>query len=239
MTEPKIEPHRITKPIQMLAVWFAALVLVDSSFLTAAAHIDRPDWVAPMLAIAAVIFVPLFLGAAFLMQTVFRAQLQDDPHYSKWLKSQEKTFVGFKPENVEHRTTTVRVKTRDRMAEIDRTPQAGGSLEARRIQEYERQRGLFLIHEWRPSFVSGQEADIVVWLHQHGDGPLTDSKVERVEYQLGPKFFASPVIKQNANESFKLEVSAYGPVLCIARVYLVGESEPIELDRYLDFEQAP
>ncbi len=242
MAEPRIEPHRITKPIQMLAVWFAALVLVDGAFLAAASHIAKPDWVAPMLAIAAVAFVPLFLIAAFLMQTIFRAHLQDDQHYSKWLKSQAKTFVDFAPENLKLPTVESRAKERDRKPNLTGLAHAAEGVddfEHRRIKKYEEQRGLFLIHEWRPSTETDQVADIVVWLHQHGKGPLTGSKVERVEYQLGPKFFASPVIKRNAEESFKLEVSAYGPVLCLAKAYVAGERQPIELERYLDFEQAP
>jgi hypothetical protein len=242
MTEPKIEPHRITKPIQMLAVWFSALVLVDGAFLTAASQITKPDWVAPMLAIAAVTIVPVFLIAAFLMQTVFRAHLQDDQHYSKWLKSQAKTFVDFTPENVERPAAVTRAKVQDRKPNLANSPhvaESANDFERRRIKKYEEQRGLFLIHEWRPSSESEQVADIVVWLYQHGKGPLTETKVDRVEYQLGPKFFATPVIKRNANESFKLEISAYGPVLCLAKVYLTAEREPIELERYLDFEQAP
>mgnify|MGYP001583046769 CR=1 FL=1 len=231
MTEPKIEPHRITKPIQMLAVWFVALVLVDGAFLTAAGLITTPDWVAPMLAIAAVVFVPLFLIAAFIMQTRFRTHLQEDSYYSKWLEKHEKTFVEFKAENIFSGQINSTIgfhvaKSKD-------------EFEHRRIQRYEEQKGLFLIHDWRPSLQPGQVADVVIWLHQHGSGPLAEGKVEKVEYQLGPKFFDRPVTKYNSRESFKLEVSAYGPMLCLAKAYIRGIKQPIELERYIDFEQAP
>ena len=89
MAEAKIEPHRITKPIQMLAVWFAALVLVIGSFLGSAAVIDEPKWICATLVVSAIVFVPLFLIAAFLMQTRFRTHLQDDKYYSDWLIRQE------------------------------------------------------------------------------------------------------------------------------------------------------
>ena len=78
MAEPQIQPHRITKPIQMLAVWMAGLVLLVGSFLAGARVLTKPDWVSPFLAIAAVSLVPLFLVLLFLMQTKFRPQLQED-----------------------------------------------------------------------------------------------------------------------------------------------------------------
>ena len=49
MSEAQIQPHKVKSPIQLLAVWFAALVILDGAFLTAAASIDQPSWVPPML----------------------------------------------------------------------------------------------------------------------------------------------------------------------------------------------
>jgi len=63
--------------------------------------------------------------------------------------------------------------------------------------------------------------------------------VERVEYHLGPKFFTRPMVKRNAREKFKLDVSAYGPMLCLARVFIQGRPSPIDLERYIDFEEVP
>src|SRR3989339_851347 len=100
MGTQRIEAHKITKPIQLMAVWFIALLLIDSAFLTATAKITTPTWLAPTLAISAIVFVPLFLGGVFLMQTVFRKELQDDQFYSEWLKRQEETFESFSPENI-------------------------------------------------------------------------------------------------------------------------------------------
>jgi hypothetical protein len=213
----------------MLAVWFATLVLIDGAFLTGAKFLTAPAWVSPMLATAAVAFVPLFLLAAFLMQTKFRTHLQDDKYYSEWLEKQYAVFVDFRAENVLHYPVPAATKAL----------RAGEELERRRIERYEMQHGLFLIHSWRPSFQAGQLADIVVWLHQHGDGPLSRREVDRVEYQLGPKFFDAPVVKRDSRDKYKLEVSAYAPALCVARVYFKNGRDPIELGRYLDFEEAP
>jgi hypothetical protein len=231
MAEPKIEPHRITKPIQLLAVWFSALVLLDTAFLVAAAKISNPAWVAPMLSVAAVVFVPIFLIAAFLMQTIFRPQLQDDSHYAEWLKRREKMFRQFTPENKPQRKAAV-ISIANETTFLDPPEQM-------RIQVYAKQKGLFLVHDWRPSGAPGQLADIVIWLHQHQQGPLSDRTVDRVEYYLGPKFFDRPVVKRSDSDAFKLEVSAYAPMLCLARVFLKGEQEPIDLTRYIDFENLP
>jgi hypothetical protein len=89
MPAAKIEPHRITTPIQLMAVWFAGLFLLDGAFLAGAFRISTPTWVPAMLAISAVALVPLFLTAVFLMQTVFRSHLQSDKYYADWLKRQE------------------------------------------------------------------------------------------------------------------------------------------------------
>ena len=89
MKEAQIQPHKIRSPIQLLAVWFAALVLLDGSLLTAAGCIEQPLWVAPMLAIAAIVFIPTFLVLAFVMLTKFRPHLQGDEYFSGWLRRKE------------------------------------------------------------------------------------------------------------------------------------------------------
>ena len=94
MQDHKIEAHKITKPIQLTAVWFVALLLLDSAFLLAAAKTSQSSWLAPTLVISAIVFVPLFLVGVFLMQTVFRKELQEDQYYSEWLKRQERTLQG-------------------------------------------------------------------------------------------------------------------------------------------------
>jgi hypothetical protein len=85
MDDQKIQPHKITKPIQLMAVWFVTLLLIDSSLLAAAKFIKEPSWIPPLLVISAICLIPLFVGGVFLMQTVFRKELQEDQFYSEWL----------------------------------------------------------------------------------------------------------------------------------------------------------
>lgn len=240
MEGQRIEPHKITKPIQLMAVWLIALLLIDSLFLTAAAKISTPQWVAPMLAISAIVFVPLFLSGVFLMQTVFRKELQDDQYYSECLKREAEIFKDFKPENESPSKKKIVAVTAGAILTTEPTQiEPATGLEQKRKERYVENMCMFLVHSWRPSQTPGQVADIVIWVHQHDKGPLSDGKVEKVEYQLGPKFFACPKIKTNAHEFFKLEVSAYGPFLCIARVFIQGEDMPVLLERYINFEDAP
>ena len=58
----EIQPHKVTKPIQLLAAWLLGLIAVDGAFLTAANVLPNPPWAAGVLVIAAVINVPVFLA---------------------------------------------------------------------------------------------------------------------------------------------------------------------------------
>lgn len=112
--------------------------------------------------------------------------------------------------------------------------------ERRRIEIYQHNRGLFLAHTWRPSTQPDQVADIVIYLRQHGDPerddcPLSRGLVRKVEYHLGSMFSDRTIVKRNRKRNFRLEVSAYGPMLCLARVNFTDGSLPVDLERYIDF----
>jgi len=223
MAEPQIQPHRITKPIQLLAVWMAGLIILVGSFLTGAQFLKSPQWLPPFLALSAVGLVLVFLGLLFLLQTKFRPQLQEDAYYSEWLASQQELFKDFKPENLP-----------DAASEPALAPASAEDLECLRRRRYEQYQGVFLVHSWRPSIRKGQVADVVLQLRQHRQGPLSAGLVDRVEYALGPNFFRAPVVKKNRGECFRLEVSAYSPMLCLARVHLANGTS-FMLERYVDF----
>lgn len=87
MSEPKITPHKITKPIQLLAAWLAGLAIIDGSFLAAAASIQTPTWIPGVLVVASILNVPLFIGSLFLLQTKFRPEMQEDSFYSEYLQN--------------------------------------------------------------------------------------------------------------------------------------------------------
>lgn len=235
MKQPKIQAHKITKPFQLMAVWFVGLIFVVGIFFYAAAVITTPGWITPVLVISGVLFVPSFIFAVFRMQTKYRNELQEDHYYFEYKKWHESLFKDFSPENI----LGANQSRQNNVCDDSRQLSVGDDLETLRCGKYEQQKGLFLIHSWRPSSIDGQVADIVIWLHQHRTGPLSDGLVDRVEYQLGPMFFDGPAIKRNHREAFKLEVSAYGPMLCTAKVYFKDESAPIVLERYIDFEDTP
>lgn len=107
--------------------------------------------------------------------------------------------------------------------------------EETRVGIYQRNRGLFLVHRWQPSSAPGQVADIQIELRQHGEGPLTQGLVKCVEYHLGPRFANHTIVQNNRDENFRLELSAYGPFLCLARVLFDDRSDPVDLYRYIEF----
>ena len=88
MPEVEIKPDKITKPIQLLAGWLAGLILTNSGFLIAAAKISEPKWASGALVVVAILNVPLFLAALFLLQTKFRPHIQEDRYFSEYLKEQ-------------------------------------------------------------------------------------------------------------------------------------------------------
>jgi len=92
MAKPEIQPHKITKPIQILAVWFVGLLALVGILLAGAANIEQPIWIPALLVVAAIVIIPLFIFLIFLLQTRFRTQFLDDEHYSEWLKRKEEAF---------------------------------------------------------------------------------------------------------------------------------------------------
>ena len=94
MPEQKIEAHRITKPIQLLAAWLVGLILVNGSFLATAKLMTTPSWVSGLLTIAAVANVPIFLVCIFLLQTRFRPEMQEDTYYAKYLENKISPLTG-------------------------------------------------------------------------------------------------------------------------------------------------
>lgn len=84
LDKPQIQPQHVTKPIQLLAAWLVGLVCIDGIFLEVALRLQS-GWERGWLVLAAILNVPAFLTAMFTLQTRFRAELQDDPHYAQYL----------------------------------------------------------------------------------------------------------------------------------------------------------
>lgn len=134
-------------------------------------------------------------------------------------------FEGFAPENLMAPQGKSAISS-----EIEQSE----DIETERIRLYEHFKGVFLVHRWLPSVYPGQKADIVIHLVQHNEGPLTEGLIETVDYYLGPKFPGSPYHKTNTEENFALHISAYAPMLCLAKVNLKN-GDAITIYRYCDF----
>jgi hypothetical protein len=94
MAEQQFTPHKITKPIQLLAAWLAGLTLVNATFLVGAKTIATSGWIPGLLAIAAVVNVPLFIFSLFILQTKFRPEMQEDTFYSKYLEKKYSSDIA-------------------------------------------------------------------------------------------------------------------------------------------------
>lgn len=91
MAEQRIDPKTISKPIQLLAAWLVALVLLVGALLTGASIIKIPTWAPALLVVAAVAIVPLFAGCVLLLQIRYRDQILADDAY---LRLQTLVFDG-------------------------------------------------------------------------------------------------------------------------------------------------
>jgi hypothetical protein len=93
LTEQQIHPHKVTKPMQLLAAWLVGLVITNTIFLASAINFDKESWERGALVISAIVNVPLFLFALFILQTRFRAELQEDTFYSEYLSKKSASVI--------------------------------------------------------------------------------------------------------------------------------------------------
>ena len=94
MSESKLQPATITKPMQLLAAWLVGLLAIDSCFLLAASRHPSGSMEAMALTWAAIANVPVFLGALFLLQTRFRPELQEDLYYSTYISQKTNQAIS-------------------------------------------------------------------------------------------------------------------------------------------------
>jgi len=125
MNDQQITPHKVTKPIQLLAAWLVGLVLTNVSFLEAAIRLGG-GWEQRALVIAAILNVPLFLLALFVLQTRFRAELQEDTYYAEYLSKKTSGVlriekVGVQEARIERLESTVALITSKRSHEAEST----------------------------------------------------------------------------------------------------------------------
>ncbi|MEZ8882154.1 hypothetical protein AB4511_04485 [Vibrio sp. 10N.222.54.F6] len=109
MNNQKVDPQKVTKPIQLLAAWLVGLIMVNGGFLGTAVALGSSAWESSVLIIAAVLNVPLFLGAIFLLQTRFRPELQEDSFYSRYLDKKSNQIVTVKNDD-HHELNTLKAE---------------------------------------------------------------------------------------------------------------------------------
>lgn len=228
LPETKIDFHKISQPISLLAVGLFCLIICDIIFIYVAKNIKEPCWIPVVFVILAGILPIIGFVMFFVMLTKYRKMLLGDDKYLEYSRWEAEEFKDFNPENTQ-------VKFKDE-PDIEKDEE-WEDREKRRVRRYQNNYGLFLIHTWRPSKIPNQVADIAISLHAHGEGTLKyDLKqIKSVEYHLGPMFFNYPVVKTNSANNFRLNVSAYGPMLCLARVIFKDGRQPLDLERYINF----
>jgi hypothetical protein len=94
MAGTKLIPEKITSPFQLMAAWFAMLVLLVSILLMGAINIKNPEWAAGYLVVFTSVLVILVLGCVTLMLTVFRPHLQEGKEYAQWLRDKNTYSAG-------------------------------------------------------------------------------------------------------------------------------------------------
>lgn len=92
MNEQRINPEKITKPIQLLAAWLIGLILLVGALITGATQVTEPDWLPIFFSFSAVAIIPLFLYLIFKLQTKYRPQMQEDHYYSEYLNKNTMTI---------------------------------------------------------------------------------------------------------------------------------------------------
>ena len=208
---PQVAAHRVTHVVSLAAVTIIAV--------TALAFASAPVGVYSLV-------TAILVGTIGALIRFPQLSLEKQHLFDYLMAS---VFGRFRPE-------LSQVPTKKALTEADRP------LEQRRIAEYKTNRGLFLGHYWKPSGREGQKADIRIQLRDHPDPeggltPLEEGTVESVAYQLGPKFSEEAITKRNSGDAFALDVSAHGPMLCLAEVTFNDGTKPLYLSRYIDFPE--
>lgn len=105
MAGTQLVPEKITSPFQLMAAWFAMLVLLVSVLLTAAANISHPEWAAGYLVVFASLVVLVVIACVILMLTKFRPNLQEGREYAEWLKDRNTYSSGYLQKEPSQSTT--------------------------------------------------------------------------------------------------------------------------------------
>lgn len=128
MNKQAITPEKINKPIQLLGAWLAGLFSVDSCFLFAASQMPTGSFESLALVCAAIINVPIFLMAVFLLQTRFRPELQEDSYYSTYLSQKTNEPISVRKEDVRFAELSQKVSSLEIVVSERNAPESSDEL---------------------------------------------------------------------------------------------------------------
>ncbi|MFA5120650.1 pYEATS domain-containing protein [Zavarzinia sp.] len=100
---------------------------------------------------------------------------------------------------------------------------------------YNESRNIFVCHRISISKSDNQLYDIDIYCITHKNGTL--SIVKDVSYFLGSQWKNKIIIANNRHNGFAIRISAYGPVLVLAKLRFSDDTEFLQY-RYVDFEGA-
>ncbi len=92
----KIEAHKITTPISLVASWLVALCFVIGSLLTAALAMPESSWMRGVLVVAVVVYIPGAFWFIYRMQTTHRDKLLADNDFMKNVEAEDKSKDHFR-----------------------------------------------------------------------------------------------------------------------------------------------
>jgi hypothetical protein len=80
--DPRFEAKDIKSPIQLTAAWFLTLGALVGGLLVASTQAPADArWLGPVFGLSAVLLIPLFAIAVFMLQTKYRSQLLADEYF--------------------------------------------------------------------------------------------------------------------------------------------------------------
>lgn len=164
----------------------------------------------------------------------------------KFLRGDTLYGARFEPDGVFHLgqdslSPTERERRIENLQDLASLEGEGSSLHQERAKRYEESGGWMLVHRYRASDAPEQEYDISVYLVEKTwktkSPTYTPKQIDYVRYAVGEMWFGSPFTVTDADNGFELDLSAYGPFLCIAEVYF-KDGGTCRLERFIDFEMA-
>lgn len=110
---------------------------------------------------------------------------------------------------------------------------ADAGWEAKRVENYRRQRGVFIGHVLEPSTSLNQEFDIFIYLIRHQGGGFDD--VIKAEFFFGHHWGNKVYEAQTIDGLIGVKTSAYGPFAALCKVTF-RDGSSVMLNKYIDFE---